>query len=269
MRGKRQRSQPRAAGQGITPARAGKTYSCATCRAFIWDHPRACGENNTHPLSMSRKIGSPPRVRGKLPIPTGRKHRHGITPARAGKTQVSPISRHADTDHPRACGENLPDALRHRVHGGSPPRVRGKRMRVLKPDGVLRITPARAGKTQFVFCIFRPSKDHPRACGENSSCRSLSCPSCGSPPRVRGKLFLAHGYAQNYGITPARAGKTNLKRTPDEIWRITPARAGKTCSCRPSARQGWDHPRACGENRWAVSALSEAWGSPPRVRGKH
>ena len=50
---------------------------------------------------------------------------------------------------------------------------------------------------------------------------------------------------------------------------ITPARAGKTLAAGVRQRNGWDHPRACGENLALPSALCPSGGSPPRVRGKH
>ena len=50
-----------------------------------------------------------------------------ITPARAGKTRLSPSRFLCASDHPRACGENLVHYTDSVVCLGSPPRVRGKR----------------------------------------------------------------------------------------------------------------------------------------------
>ncbi len=151
-----------------------------------------------------------------------------ITPARAGKTNVISLSLCRVQDHPRACGEN-PDALIfHGIPAGSPPRVRGKPMRIRLERIRKRITPARAGKTFPVPPSALPGEDHPRACGENFLISALICPFEGSPPRVRGKLSKTTCETPLHRITPARAGKT------DFVYRSTP--------------RGKDHPRACGEN---------------------
>ena len=70
----------------------------------------------------------------------------------------------------------------------------------------------------------------------------------GSPPRMRGKLFVVGLYISKPRITPAHAGKT-LRAVSGE-----PRRA--------------DHPRACGENLISSSEHSPTGGSPPRMRGK-
>ena len=70
----------------------------------------------------------------------------------------------------------------------------------------------------------------------------------GSPPRMRGKLFLLRFLLDTHGITPAHAGKTaSPKRQP------------------PKQR---DHPRACGENSRIKRLFASLKGSPPRMRGK-
>ena len=50
--------------------------------------------------------------------------------------------------------------------------------------------------------------------------------------------------------------------------RITPAGAGKTRQSSASAYSDTDHPRGCGENRYAGRQGAGQLGSPPRVRGK-
>ena len=131
----------------ITPARAGKTQIPLPFSPFFADHPRACGENAVIPLATQARNGSPPRVRGKLPVNPHYKAFRRITPARAGKTAAVSCKHFCISDHPRACGENYRSCGRTPASSGSPPRVRGKRqgMRVLVSGH--RITPARAGKT--------------------------------------------------------------------------------------------------------------------------
>ena len=47
MRGKRLLGLPEVPREGITPAHAGKTRSCASPAPRFRDHPRACGENTS------------------------------------------------------------------------------------------------------------------------------------------------------------------------------------------------------------------------------
>ena len=52
--------------QRITPAHAGKTAGSWLSADERADHPRACGENKGEKDMQELKIGSPPRMRGKL-----------------------------------------------------------------------------------------------------------------------------------------------------------------------------------------------------------
>lgn len=52
---------------GITPAHAGKSSSGFTLLYGSRDHPRACGEKVHHRHRQRPYLGSPPRVRGKVP----------------------------------------------------------------------------------------------------------------------------------------------------------------------------------------------------------
>ena len=68
MRGKPVYLPCRAGQRRITPADAGKTSQNKITRCWITDHPRGCGENNPHAHTRQSSIGSPPRMRGKLPL---------------------------------------------------------------------------------------------------------------------------------------------------------------------------------------------------------
>ena len=50
--------------------------------------------------------------------------------------------------------------------------------------------------------------------------------------------------------------------------RITPARAGKSMAPPPAESARWDHPRACGEEKYWEFLGVGGRGSPPRVRGR-
>ena len=86
VRGKQNKSCQKVATIRITPARAGKTSAGAQQERGGADHPRACGENLVVKEISKSGGGSPPRVRGKPIRAPPLHHRHGITPARAGKT---------------------------------------------------------------------------------------------------------------------------------------------------------------------------------------
>ena len=73
--------------------------------------------------------------------------RSRLIPARAGKT---PAANHAlpwSWAHPRACGENVDLARAQAPLPGSSPRVRGKPFPYGKYPRLIRLIPARAGKT--------------------------------------------------------------------------------------------------------------------------
>ena len=167
-------------------------------------------------------------MRGKLKLRNLLVLDFGITPAHAGKTAQARTSPWFARDHPRACGENLFRPETQRSLRGSPPRMRGKRCVLFNHDRDYGITPAHAGKTRWKRRKRRSRRDHPRACGENTTSPFMIASVVGSPPRMRGKLF---------DILECQSLKG-----------ITPAHAGKTCPLRCSFLCPRDHPRACGEN---------------------
>ena len=89
------------------------------------------------------------------------------------------------------------------------------------------ITPAYAGKSAAKSVFFAEFEDHPRLCGEKFDCLYHSLRNLGSPPPMRGKVFMRVIDSDGEGITPAYAGKS-LPRFAGFI-------------------QSQDHPRLCGE----------------------
>ena len=167
-------------------------------------------------------------MRGKGPHWCGSLDVKGITPACAGKRACRNGRCRCREDHPRVCGEKAQSRLSLCLQLGSPPRVRGKGLRISSKSWRSGITPACAGKS-FLF-----------------PCRTVFLR--GSPPRVRGKACDA-----NSGFLS---------------FRITPAGAGTSCRSRSSVTGIRDHPRVCGEKRSPSIGWSCSQGSPPRVRGK-
>ncbi len=156
--------------------------------------------------------------------------------------------RHRAWDHPRGCGENRTPFPTLLLHLGSPPRMRGKRVRSYNNRRRIRITPADAGKTKRYGRSTGESWDHPRGCGENASRSAAAQSRAGSPPRMRGKRAMFTFADADVRITPADAGKTRRKAHAYIL------------------RQ--DHPRGCGENTKPSLRGTTGTGSPPRMRGK-
>ena len=110
------------------------------------------------------------------------------------------------------------------------------------------ITPAHAGKSNYIKAIRRQRKDHPRPCGEKKVVAYPSTMYCGSPPPMRGK--------------GAQLVASSIRP------RITPAHAGKSCWTKLIMNTYGDHPRPCGEKPKALRSVRMRSGSPPPMRGK-
>ena len=87
MRGKAFPMRSPIGGPRITPAYAGKSgwWPPVPCRCG--DHPRVCGEKALFHSRMPPLMGSPPRMRGKVPCHFAGPARPRITPAYAGKSE--------------------------------------------------------------------------------------------------------------------------------------------------------------------------------------
>ena len=194
---------------GITPACAGKRTSFDADMANSGDHPRVCGEKKKMQPRKDKRMGSPPRVRGKAQESFLILCHHGITPACAGKRTVTTKEAFQKQDHPRVCGEKARPCGRLQRPQGSPPRVRGKVRLAGLHHLIYRITPACAGKSSFSIFFSRPAVDHPRVCGEKCMALFKNWLVLGSPPRVRGKEHRQRQTVWKDGITPACAGKSD------------------------------------------------------------
>ena len=248
MRGKALDALTRARRLRITPAHAGKRTKKAYCRYIARDHPRACGEKDMDELLEMSEGGSPPRMRGKVELLPERLCNSRITPAHAGKSNLSTKSSRIYRDHPRACGEKVQVGFPRWQKPGSPPRMRGKGARAIATNCCKRITPAHAGKRVCQGFQAVLVQDHPRACGEKLCIGSRCIAAAGSPPRMRGKAISSRVNSHRKRITPAHAGKR--RRPPKQT----------------SLKK--DHPRACGEKTECKQKASNVKGSPPRMRGK-
>ena len=87
VRGKETVLPPRVERHGITPACAGKRALPDIGPFRRRDHPRVCGEKRVALFQRGKGVGSPPRVRGKVPFLFAVTIALGITPACAGKSR--------------------------------------------------------------------------------------------------------------------------------------------------------------------------------------
>ncbi len=228
VRGKHCERYPRVVTGRLIPACAGKTDLTRTHNPAYRAHPRVCGENDHNAKDMPHRVGSSPRVRGKLPLSGDLEESGRLIPACAGKTGARRCPIPNRGAHPRVCGENLASTSPLSPAAGSSPRVRGKPRSLRARNMVAGLIPACAGKTP------RPSGSdtvigaHPRVCGENCIGNAGGDLEAGSSPRVRGKRLWS--------------------RPPTLTGRLIPACAGKTEYLGFCASDPWAHPRVCGEN---------------------
>ena len=233
-RGKRRSRQRRGLRPRLIPAWAGKTTRGRTGRGRRRVHPRVGGENNLLDWGFCMVQGSSPRGRGKHHPPAPGRQLHGLIPARAGKTTVRETQTGDGGAHPRAGGENscckywAPWGAAHPRMGGenavidtliadragSSPRGRGKRLEAAVVLLILRLIPARAGKTRTRTLSISPSRAHPRAGGENGGVATSTATRTGSSPRGRGKRRNEQVCGHAAGLIPARAGKTPWRPCP-------------------------------------------------------
>ena len=151
--------------------------------------------------------GSPPHMRGKDGCVRDAVDSRGITPAYAGKRSSTFRRCRRTRDHPRVCGEKKCPKAWCIGQQGSPPHMRGKARSWITATWTSRITPAYAGKSAGRCAGAVRAWDHPRICGEKAE-TDAACALCwGSPPHMRGKVFLCALCVDFAGITPAYAGK--------------------------------------------------------------
>ena len=145
-----------------------------------------CGEHFIISARGLGKTGSSPHVRGALRPSATIGLGCGIIPACAGSTLFCHRFFGRFRDHPRMCGEHLPESAICGHSRGSSPHVRGAPSR--SPLGAVNagIIPACAGSTPHRRVLHAHRRDHPRMCGEHFCCTLSIWVSVGSSPHVRG-----------------------------------------------------------------------------------
>ena len=219
------------AGRGIIPADAGSTRFVYSMSFDIKDHPRGCGEHNQTQGPRAVGRGSSPRMRGALASTRVAAEPLGIIPADAGSTHWCSWACTVQWDHPRGCGEHHCGAASRSRQKGSSPRMRGALLTLVSGACGWRIIPADAGSTQPWPDGSERTEDHPRGCGEHHWNPLIRPVRGGSSPRMRGARYR------------------NVLKNP-QIG-IIPADAGSTLSSWTYSFRVKDHPRGCGEHRYA------------------
>ena len=213
----------------------------------------------------------------------------GLIPAWAGKTWSSQLALSKLSAHPRVGGENLINAGKNLIQGGSSPRGRGKLKAAFDTIAEKGLIPAWAGKTPTTGRSCLSWRAHPRVGGENGNGPTAGNPMYGSSPRGRGKLAVVGVPFSRVGLIPAWAGKTHwptrelvysgahprvggenlttFRRKAVMSWLI-PAWAGKTRYVATVSHIPRAHPRVGGENVRRRTRRRAVRGSSPRGRGK-
>ncbi len=124
------------------------------------------GEKDKKLTQLQKARGSPPHARGKVVLAARSLTIDGITPACAGKSAIIPYIVVADKDHPRMRGEKFSLSSLIFASQGSPPHARGKVPICGIHNAYWGITPACAGKRQFLPGHSLERWDHPRMRGE-------------------------------------------------------------------------------------------------------
>ena len=188
----------------------GKAYKTLCDMEAMRITPAYAGKSQMFVGKIVECKGSPPPMRGKVSIIQLPFRLCGITPAYAGKSLAEFGKTSKAWDHPRLCGEKTSNTVNHKTNQGSPPPMRGKEMLARSCQRHKRITPAYAGKSHMQASRRNRPKDHPRLCGEKWRRKMHVYRVSGSPPPMRGKVWLASNAVPQEGITPAYAGKSGL-----------------------------------------------------------
>jgi len=176
--------------------------------------------------------GSPPPLRGTDEYTVLQGVLSRITPAPAGNSPARWRYMIGIQDHPRPCGEQMPNPAAATNSIGSPPPLRGTGTRNWTGGWTMGITPAPAGNSPGWCSMQVEQRDHPRPCGEQGNYAQTIAGQAGSPPPLRGTEYMVNYTLHGYRITPAPAGNREAKAAGDRVHE--------------------DHPRPCGEQLFHI-----------------
>ena len=208
-------------------------YRACSCETPV--HLHACGDDSISRARPRAWAGSPPRMWGRpsrgspggsvsrftpthVGTTTGEKSLHcsfRFTPTHVGTTWDTEGSQTRRSVHPHACGDDVPHADAALRHGGSPPRMWGRRRFISWILLFVRFTPTHVGTTpEGVKCVFFVPV-HPHACGDDDAGRPRDPVADGSPPRMWGRLQAIFTLLLASRFTPTHVGTTlGFKQNP-------------------------------------------------------
>jgi len=140
---------------GLTPARAGSTYSNRTVVLHDGTHPRSRGEHALLGVHHHSTKDSPPLARGARGECRTHRRFPGLTPARAGSTPPSTPQAPGFGTHPRSRGEHPEVFVAAGTQADSPPLARGALLARRGDSAEPGLTPARAGSTSPALPVSR------------------------------------------------------------------------------------------------------------------
>ena len=191
--------------------------------------------------------GKPPRGRGGHLRREDARRRGGKTPAWAGRTPASGSGTRSRPENPRVGGEDRLPSIIDPDASGKPPRGRGGRRQAEHRRRRFRKTPAWAGRTASRRSSTPTRAENPRVGGEDNRSSRSGADGVGKPPRGRGGPYPPTRVSDPQRKTPAWAGRTEGRRSP-EI-------------------RGRENPRVGGEDVCGNGHGQLAIGKPPRGRG--
>ena len=194
---------------GITSACAEQTMVSHANHGSARDHLRVCGADASRTNPASSRSGSPPRVRSRRAAYLVADDAAGITSACAEQTLTTRIPSCIRRDHLRVCGADRLGLSFHRVHPGSPPRVRSRRSPTCRGPCQTGITSACAEQTVRGRPSVRRRRDHLRVCGADAAPPLMPLSFLGLPPRVRSRHLGIELPVFIPGITSACAEQTD------------------------------------------------------------
>jgi len=210
-------------------------------------HPHACGEHRSSRTSVSRRIGSSPRLWGTLDDVGYICYRGRFIPTPVGNTQYHLGGRHAKPVHPHACGEHMKTRPPKTHKFGSSPRLWGTRCQVRLLLLCSRFIPTPVGNTLISTEPPLSYAVHPHACGEHLPDNSRGCYPSGSSPRLWGTQPPSVPRLLNGRFIPTPVGNTRGVISPTITTSV--------------------HPHACGEHSLSQYGHGISGGSSPRLWG--
>ena len=236
------------AGQGITPARAGKSCPVGEGQVGVGNYPRSRGEERAATMTSAASMELPPLARGRVLVSPTPRLKQGITPARAGKSHPRDSRARRGGNYPRSRGEEPKNRPEVSSPPELPPLARGRETAAGQRILPLGITPARAGKSAQLLERVALKRNYPRSRGEEIRVMLPMRPSKELPPLARGRVTTCPRHRRTRGITPARAGKRTRHR-------------GQT-------PHGGNYPRSRGEELPLLALARGQWELPPLARGR-